>query len=122
MKYDPSLMTSQAIIERLVEISIRQAETMELFETAEYNRLYRENARLLRELKARPGDGRHDLFPLYDHPNIQVRLNVARWTYALDMARARLALANIRDSRRYPYAGDAGMTLALIDEGIGELE
>jgi len=95
---------------------------MELFETAEYNRLYRENARLLRELKARPDDGRHDLFPLYDHPNIQVWLNVARWTYALDMARARLALANIRDSRRYPYAGDAGMTLALIDEGIGELE
>lgn len=32
MKYNPSLMTNQAIIERLVEISIRQAEAMELFD------------------------------------------------------------------------------------------
>jgi hypothetical protein len=122
MRHDPSQMTNQEIIDRLVEISIRQGEAMELFETTKYNRLYKKNARLLQELRDRPGDGRHGLFPLYDHPNMQVKLNVARWTYTLDMPHARIALADIRDSRRFPYAGDAGMTLMLIDEGIGNLE
>ena len=122
MKRDVSNLTNSEIVDRLVEISVKQGEAIEAFETAKYNRLYDENARLLAELRARPGDGRHDLFPLYDHPTYQVRLNAAKWTYALNTPRARAALANIRDSRWDPYAGDAGMTLSMIDEGIGRLD
>lgn len=122
MKRDISELSNSEIVDRLVEVSIGQGEAIEAFETAKYNRLYDQNAQLLAELQTRPGDGRHDLFPLYDHPNYQVRLNAAKWTYGLDRSRARKALASIRDSRWDPYAGDAGMTLTLIDEGIGRLD
>lgn len=122
MKRDISKLTNREIVGGLVENCVRQGEAIEAFETAKYNRLYDQNARLIAELRARPGDGRHDLFPLYDHPNYQVRLNAAKWTYALDRSRARAALASIRDSRWDPYAGDAGMTLTMIDEGIGRLD
>lgn len=122
MKRDVSKLTNTEIVDRLVENSIRQGEAIEAFETARFNRLYDRNARLLAELRARPGDGRRDLFALYEHPNYQVRLNAAKWTYALDRSRARAVLADIRDSRWNPYAGDAGMTLTMIDEGIGALD
>jgi hypothetical protein len=122
MKRDLSKLMNSEIVGRLVENNISQGEAIEAFETTKYNRLYDQNARLLAELRARPGDGRHDLFPLYDHPNYQVRLNAAKWTYSLDTPRARAALENIRDSRWDPYAGDAGMTLSLIDEGVGKLD
>lgn len=114
-------LTNAEIVERLIVISIEQGDAIENFETAKYNKLYDRNQRLLDELSKRPGDGRHDLFKLYDHPNMQVRLNAAHWTYALDTPTARVALAAIRDSRIFPYAADAGLTLSLVDKGIGKL-
>lgn len=117
-----SNLSNVQIVARLVENSIKQGDAIENLRRSNIIRLYDRSQRLLDELRARPGDGRHDLFELYRHPNMQVRLNAAHWTYALDTPLARAALAAIRDSRKFPYAADAGLTLSLIDKGIGKLD
>ena len=70
------------------------------------------------ELKSRAGDQRRALLGLYQHRNAQVRLKAAVATLAVAPEAARRKLQEIADSREYPQAGDAGMTLWNIDRGV----
>ena len=70
------------------------------------------------ELKARDGDQRRELLSLYNHPNAQVRLNAVKATLAVAPEPARRALQAIADSREYPQAGDAGMSIWNLERGI----
>jgi Domain of unknown function (DUF2019) len=72
------------------------------------------------ELKTRDGDQRRELLSLYNHPNAQVRLNAIKATLAVAPEIARQALQAIADSREYPQAGDAGMSLWNLEQGIFE--
>ena len=114
-------MTSDELVVRFVEISIEQGKALAFFETARFNSLYGKLSAVVRELRARPGDERHRLLKLYDHPDLQVRLNVAGRTYALDPAAAIATFQAIKDSRRYPWAGDAGMSLSMLEMGLSKL-
>jgi len=58
---------------------------------------------------------------LYDHSNMQVRLNPAKATWGVDQRAARAQLKAIAASKHFPQAGDAGMCLWAIDEGISKL-
>lgn len=122
MKFDPNKATSEKLVAEFVELGVAQSVAMETMETAKYNRLFKKEATILAELKIRPGDHRRLLFPLYTHENIQVRLNAAKSTYALDPVAARGVIEAIANSRRFPWAGDAGMTLWGLDEGIAHLD
>lgn len=64
------------------------------------------------------GDQRRALLSLYDHPNLQVRLIAVTNSLALAPEEDRRVLQAIADSREYPQAGDAGMCLRNLDEGI----
>jgi hypothetical protein len=55
---------------------------------------------------------------LFEHPNMQVRLNAAKATLAVAPKAARQALEAIAASRHHPQAGDAGMSLWNLDEGV----
>lgn len=70
------------------------------------------------ELKNRPGDQRQALLTLYEHENAQVRLQAARASFAVAPEAARALIENIANSRKFPQAGDAGMTLVNLDRGI----
>ncbi len=70
------------------------------------------------ELKARAGDQRSALLSLYSHPNLQVRLMAAKLTLAVAPAAAKQLLQEIADSKEYPQAGDAGMSLWALKQGI----
>lgn len=70
------------------------------------------------ELKARAGDQRSALVSLYSHPNLQVRLMAAKLTLAVAPAAAKQLLQEIADSKEYPQAGDAGMSLWALKQGI----
>ncbi len=72
----------------------------------------------MNELKARPGDARHALVSLYQHPNLQVVLNAAKATLAVAPDAARRMIEAIAESKAYPQAGDAGMCLDNLDRGI----
>ena len=114
-------MTSDELVERFVEISVEQGKASAFFETARFNRLYGKLSAVVRELRARPGDERHRLLKLYDHPDLQVRLNAAERAYALDPEAAIATFQAIKDSRQYPWAGDAGMSLSLLEMGMSKL-
>lgn len=122
MKAKPVMeMTSDELVDRFVEISVEQGKAAAFFETARFNRLLPKLSAVVRELRARPGDERHRLLKLYDHPVLQVRVNAARFAYALDPDAAIATFQAIKDSRRYPWAGDAGMSLSALEMGLSKL-
>jgi hypothetical protein len=78
--------------------------------------------KILTELKSRPGDQRRVLFDLYDHENIQVRLDAARSTFAIDPVAGRAKLQEILDSKIAPWCFHAAMDLKMEDAGMGKFE
>jgi hypothetical protein len=69
------------------------------------------------ELKHREGDQRHELLPLLDHPNVQVRLKAAITMLAVAPGLARAALESVRDSGILPQSADAEEMLEAVDDG-----
>lgn len=55
---------------------------------------------------------------LFDHPDMQVRLQAAKATLAVAPADARSVLQRIKEWGRQPQAGDAGMCIINLDRGI----
>ena len=47
-----------------------------------------------------------------------MRLNAVKNTLALAPEEGRRTLQAVADSKNYPYAGDAGMTISALDRGI----
>jgi hypothetical protein len=70
------------------------------------------------ELRARGRDARLALMQLYHHRNIQVRLMAAKMTLGVAPTEARKLIEQISQSKIYPQAGEAGMTLVNLDEGV----
>jgi hypothetical protein len=64
-------MSLDALIERFVEIGVDQDEAFFHNQIGVFNRLYKKKAAVVAELKARDGDQRRALIPLYTHPNMQ---------------------------------------------------
>jgi hypothetical protein len=110
-------MTSEQLVEKFAAIAIKQDEALLWNELAAFNRLYGQMDEVDRELKSRPGDQRRLLLRLYEHPNAQVRLKAATRTLAVAPDAARRVLEGIANSRKFPQAGDAGMTLDGLDRG-----
>lgn len=114
-------MTSDELLDRFIEISVEQGKALAFFETARYKKLYGKLSAVVRELRARHGDERHRLLRLYDHPDLQVRFNAAGRAYALDPEAAIATFRAIKDSRQYPWAGHAGMSLSMLEMGLSKL-
>ena len=86
-------------------------------EYAKFNRLYDRMAAVSNELKQREGDQRRALQVLYEFKNMQVRLKAAIHTLAVAPVEARAQLQAVADSKWFPQAGDAGMSLVALDDG-----
>lgn len=111
-------MGNSQIVARFAEISLEQFEADEMDDISRFNKLYQEKEVQVRTLKNRNGDQRVLLTALYDHPNVQVRLNAAKSTLAVAPIEARAQIEAIAASKEFPQAGDAGMCLRALDEGI----
>ena len=109
------------LVQRFVVIGTDQDNALRTSAIAKFNRLFGEKKAIERELKSRDGDQRRALLDLYDHPNAQVRLNAVKATLALAPEAGRRMLEAIADSREYPQAGDASMTISALDQGIFKL-
>jgi hypothetical protein len=118
MKTKYESMTVDQLAERFTAIGIEQDKALHRNETARFNRLFDEMIDIENELNSRQGDQRRVLLGLYGHSNAQVRLNAVKATLAVSPEAARHALQAIADSREYPQAGDAGMTLINLERGI----
>lgn len=111
-------MSDRNLIDHFIQIGIEQDDSLNGPGVVRYNRLFKQKTALLNELKSRGNDQRILLLPLYNHQNMQVRLNAAKATLAIAPVVARQQLESIRASRYQPQAGDAGMSIWALDEGI----
>ena len=116
--WDLTKATVDNLVMRFAQIGVEQDGALLKDEIGKFNRLYKEKDGILKELKARSGDQRRALMALYRHENMQVRLNAAKATLAVAPVEARKMLELIADSRLYPQAGDAGMSLWNLDRGV----
>ena len=105
------------LMEEFIALGIKQYKAVWDGDTKTYGPLFYRMQAIKAELKNRPGDQRLALKALYDHPNIQVRLMTARSTLALAPIEARKVIETIAASNQFPYAGDAGMCLYMLDSG-----
>lgn len=113
-----SKLAVEELLEEFVAIGIAQDDALLMNEYARFNRLFAKLDDVETELKNRPGDARRELMRLYGHENFHVWLNAAKATLALAPDAARAQLHAIQDSKHFPQAGDAGMALWTLDEGI----
>jgi hypothetical protein len=58
------------------------------------------------------------LLRLFNHPNIQVRLEAAKWSLGIAPEVSRHVIEEINESQSFPQAMDAGMTLRNLEAGI----
>jgi len=106
------------LVVRFAEICVEQDQALLRSDVAEFNRLYGQMAAIRDELKSRTGDQRQSLLALYGHENAQVRLQAARASFAVAPNEARQVIEAIASSRKFPQAGDAGMTISNLDNGV----
>jgi hypothetical protein len=83
-----------------------------------HKKLFTDMFAVTHELKRREPDAGLALTKLLDHPNFQVRLQAAKATLAVAPDAARKVIEAISESSRFPQAGDAGMCLEALADGI----
>jgi uncharacterized protein DUF2019 len=115
---DLKKLSVEELFERYVEIGLAEENAILYDDIPGYNQLFRKEQAVVDELESRPGDQRKILLRLYGHENLWVRMNAAKDTLALAPEDGRRVLQQIVDSKKQPYAGNAGMTLWTLDEGI----
>jgi hypothetical protein len=93
-------MSADELIERLVQVGVAQDEAQLEDNHSGFNRLYDQMREVDRELRARGQAARMLLLRLFDHPNIQVRLNAAALSLAVAPTEARRALEAIARSNQ----------------------
>jgi hypothetical protein len=107
----------QELVARFLSIGLAQYDAAYVVDTKKYNRLFGKMVDIRNELKRREGDQRRALLPLLDHPNVQVRMMAANALLAISPVLARRALESVYESKIYPQAMGAGMTLSALDNG-----
>ena len=111
-------MAVDQLVVRFAAITAAQDDALLGNELTKFNRLFDRMMEVSEELKGRPGDQRRALMTLYSHPNIQVQLQAAKLTLAVESDEARRKIEAIASSRWLPQSGDAGMCLLNLDRGI----
>jgi Domain of unknown function (DUF2019) len=114
-------MSRQELVDLFEKLSIAQGEAYAYFETAKANRYFRRRRAVVSELRHRETDERPALYALYSHRHPWVRMSVATSTYALNPERAKAVLAEIAATRLEPWRSNAGMSLALLANGMSQL-
>jgi hypothetical protein len=117
-RVDLSNMTVEELVARFEAITLAQDEALLDNDNARFTRLFHLMEDVKGNLKNRSGDQRRALMALYDHPNAQVRLKAAKATLAVAPEQARGLIEKIAASHEHPQAGEAGMSLWALDEGI----
>jgi Domain of unknown function (DUF2019) len=114
-------MSRLQLVELFEKLSIAQGEAYAYFETAKANRFYTRRRAVLWEMRSREVDERPALYALYSHRLPQVRMSVAKSTYALNPEHAKAVLEEIAATRHEPWCSDARISLELLAEGTSRL-
>jgi hypothetical protein len=115
---EPDAARVDELVTLFIELCILQDRELLRGDVQQVNRLFDKIEDVKRELKARPGDQRRALIPLYQHENMQVRLKAAKATLAVAPAAAREQLEDIKASNWLPQSAEASGSLWNLDRGI----
>ena len=111
-----SSQTVPELVEQFRVLALAKSQAIDEGKTAKYNRLYWKLDAVEKALKAREGDQRRALVPLYDHPNPQVRLDAAMATLVVFPEKARVALEMIWERNEFRQAANAKSVLLSMSE------
>lgn len=117
MTYALKSATTEQLVELFARIALKQYDAIEGGDNVRFNTLFKQMDDVSNELKLRAGDQRRMLTALFAHGNSQVRLKAAVHTLAVAPMDARAELESIARLKWEYQAGDAGMTLSLLDDG-----
>lgn len=117
-RLDVASLSIEGLLERYAQLSIRQGAAAD---TSLVNRLGDQIYEISKELKRRPNDRGRALMQLFDHPNVQVRLNAARSLMSVFPEEARQQIQAIANSGLYPQSIDAGLYLSSLDGELFDL-
>lgn len=110
-------LTVTQLVDLFAKIGVEDDEAEKIDDLAKRRRLSYDMDAVQAELKRRPGDQRRALLPLFSHRNMQVRLMAAKYTLTVAPIEARRMIEWIAASSWFPYAGDAGMCISMLDRG-----
>jgi hypothetical protein len=108
-------LTVEELVELFEQIGVQQDEAILFDESDKYEELYLDLDEVDKEIRLRGLRARLDLLRLYEHPNMQVRLNAAKRTLAVSPLQARKLLEQISARKDVPQGGDAGMALRALE-------
>ena len=111
-------LTVDQLVRQFSDFALQQDEALLMNDLKKVNRLFWQLESIEVELKSRDGDQRTALLQLYTHSDAQVRVKAVKATLAVAPATARQMLETIAASREYPQAGEAGMSIRALDQGI----
>ena len=111
-------MSDEQLVERFIANCLEQEQALLYDDINLFNRLFALMRNVVNELKGRPGDQRHALLDLYDHPNLQVRIKAVKNSLALAPDEGRRVLQEIANVTNRPQALEAGMSLRNLKAGI----
>lgn len=109
--------TIDELVDRFAILGIEQDKAERYGEIPKYNKLFKEMTAVDEELRARGREARLALPRLFNHSNMQVRVQAATFSLGVAPEAARKVLEAIRASKWQPQAMDAGMTLRGLDNG-----
>ena len=111
-------LSTKELVDLFAELCVDQDQALLYSNISKVNKLIKEMWAVEDELKSRAGDQRRALLILFDHENAQVRLMAARANLAIEPDVARKMIETIANGRKFPQAGDAGMTIENLDSGF----
>ena len=115
---DVTDMSTEQFVDRFADIAIAQGEALFNDEFSKFNRLFQQMNAVDNELRDRGTKDRLALLRLFSHPNVQVRLKAAKRTLGVAHREALDLVREIAQSQCFPQAGEAGMTLTNLEDGI----
>jgi hypothetical protein len=111
-------MTVDQLVDRFAEIGVAQDQAELLGEIGKFTRLFDKMHLVDIELRARGLTARLALLRLFEHQNMQVRLQAAKWSLGIAPEAARHVIEEIKKAQWFPQALEAGMTLRNLDSGF----
>jgi hypothetical protein len=117
-RVDLTKLPVEGLVEQFRNYALQQDEALLSGEQGKVNRLFWKLRCVEVELKRRHGDQRAALLRLYEHPNAQVRVKAVKASLAVAPERGRQALQALADSKEYPAAMEASMSIRALDRGI----
>ncbi len=112
------VLSTSDLVDRFAEICVAQDRARLHENVPTMTKLVWQMKAIDDELRKRGREARLALCKLYDHPNMQVRLQAARLTLAVAPAAARQVVDAIARSGRMPQAAEARGTLRNLDNGV----